>query len=121
MRTKNLLPLFLIFVMAPGSILWGQNNYVPDENFDQTLIDWGYDDTLDDYVLTANISGVTDLDISEEAISDLTVIEDFTALTTLDVSNNTALTELYCYSYLSQTNELNRQDCRKCPKKTADI
>ena len=121
MHTKSLLPLFLISVMAPASMLWGQNTYVPDDNFEQALIDLGYDDTLDDYVLTANISGVTDLDISEEAISDLTVIEDFTALTTLDVSNNTALTELYCYSYLSQTNELNRQDCRKCPKKTADI
>ena len=110
MRTKGLLPLLLIYVMVPGSMLWGKNNYVPDNNFDQKLIDWGYDDTFDDYVLTANISGVTDLDISKEAISDLIGIEDFTTLT-----------ELYFYSYLSQTNELYIQDCRKCPKKTADI
>jgi hypothetical protein len=34
-----------------------QNTYVPDNNFDQALIDLGYDDVLDDSVLTANISG----------------------------------------------------------------
>jgi hypothetical protein len=39
--------------------------YVPDNNFEQALIDLGYDDTLDDYVLTANISGVTILYIAD--------------------------------------------------------
>ena len=35
---------------------------VPDNNFEQALIDLDYDDVLDDHVLTANISGVTSLD-----------------------------------------------------------
>ena len=75
--------------------------YVPDDNFEQALIDLGYDDVLDDYVLTENISGVTYLDVDDKGISDLTGIEGFTAvtdlrirynqLTSLDVSNNTAL------------------------------
>jgi hypothetical protein len=38
-------------------MLWGQNTYVPDDNFEQAIIDLGYDDTLDDFVLTQNISG----------------------------------------------------------------
>ncbi|SVE59883.1 uncharacterized protein METZ01_LOCUS512737, partial [marine metagenome] len=81
--------------------------YVPDDNFEQALIDLGYDDTLDDFVLIENISGVTSLNVNERQISDLTGIEDFASLTTLfcrsnqltslDVSSNTALVSLYCY------------------------
>ena len=80
--------------------------YVPDNNFEQALIDFGYDDVLDDSVLTANISSITSLDVGERGISDLTGIAGFTALTSLscdqnqltslDVSGNTALTYLYC-------------------------
>lgn len=82
--------------------------YVPDNFFEQALIDLGYDDVIDDYVLTANINTVTSLYVAFEGINDLTGIEDFTALealfcnnnnlSTLDVSNNTALTFLACYS-----------------------
>ena len=54
--------------------------YVPDDNFEQALIDLGYDDTLDDYVLTVNISAVTTLDVRDKEISYLTGIEDFTNL-----------------------------------------
>ncbi|WP_418511208.1 choice-of-anchor tandem repeat GloVer-containing protein [Corallibacter sp.] len=80
--------------------------YVPDDNFEQRLIDLGYDDVLDDYVLTHNISGVTNLLIAARNISDLTGIEDFVALenlqchynnlTALDLSNNTSLVQLNC-------------------------
>ncbi|UMB59698.1 gliding motility-associated C-terminal domain-containing protein [Lutibacter sp. A80] len=81
--------------------------YVPDDNFEQALINLGYDDVLDDYVPTNNINGLTDLDVRGENIADLTGIEDFIALTvldislndltTLDVTKNTALTHLYVY------------------------
>ena len=81
--------------------------YVPDDNFEQALIDLGYDDVLNDSVLTANISSITSLDITYLSISDLTGIEGFTALTelrcfnnqltSLDVSSNTALTKLSCH------------------------
>jgi hypothetical protein len=81
--------------------------YVPDDNFEQYLIDSGYDDELDDYVYTANINTVIALDISGDLdVADLTGIESFIALTTLtcsyndltslDVSQNTALTFLSC-------------------------
>jgi len=80
--------------------------YVPDDNFEQALITLGYDTVLDDYVLTANITGITSLEIYSEDISDLTGIEDFVALeelrcnnnniSSLDVSNNTLLENLYC-------------------------
>ena len=48
--------LVLYFALAVQTGL-AQNTYVPDNNFEQALIDLGYDDVLDDSVLTANISG----------------------------------------------------------------
>ncbi len=62
--------------------------FVPDDNFEQALIDLGYDDVLNDSVLTANISGVTSLNVNDKSISDLTGIEGFTALTDLDCNTN---------------------------------
>jgi hypothetical protein len=94
----------LFIVLLTSSFVFAQKTYVPDDKFEQALIDLGYDTTLDDSVLTANISGVTSLDVSNKEISDLTGIEAFTALTyldcsanqltSLDVSNNTALIQL---------------------------
>ena len=78
--------------------------YVPDNNFEQALIDLGYDDVLNDFVVSDSISGVTNLNVSVKEISDLTGIEAFTALTNLllednqltnlDVGSNTALEQL---------------------------
>ena len=80
--------------------------YVPDDNFEQALINLGYDAIHDDSVLTTSIDTVTYLNIDNQNISDLTGIEDFTTLTallcdnnqltSLDVSNNIALTHLVC-------------------------
>ncbi len=80
--------------------------YIPDDNFEQELIDLGYDTELDDSVMTIIAQTVTSLYISEAGISDLTGIEDFTSLKTLDcsenqiidldLSNNSALTSFYC-------------------------
>ena len=91
--------------------------YVPDDNFEQALINLGYDTFLDDSVTTANIDTVTILDVIGDSISDLTGIESFTALTvldcsynalaSLDVSNNTALTLLRC-----ESNQLTSLDVR---------
>ena len=88
------------------SFVFAQKTYVPDDKFEQALIDLGYDTTLDDSVLTANISDVTSLDVMDKEISDLTGIEAFTALivlecdnnqlTSLDMSKNIALKELHC-------------------------
>jgi Leucine-rich repeat (LRR) protein len=63
--------------------------FVPDDNFEQKLIDFGFDDApLNDFVPTANIEGLTNLDLSDSAIADLTGIEDFVALEILNISNN---------------------------------
>ena len=99
--------LLLILLCLPILTL-AQKTYVPDDNFEQALINLGYDNVLDDSVITASINTVTTLSIGLQNISDLTGIEDFTALdwldcgynnlTSLDVSNNTALIALYCPS-----------------------
>lgn len=87
--------------------------YIPDDNFEQALIDLGYDHVLDDYVLTPVIKGITSLSLNNKGINDLTGIEDFTALTfldcrtnnlnSLDITNNIHLTSLICaYNNLTE-------------------
>lgn len=82
-----------------------QTTSIPDPNFEQALIDLGYDaGSPDGSVPTANISGVISLSIDNKSISDLTGIEDFSALeflhapdnllTNIDVSQNTSLNHL---------------------------
>jgi len=92
-----------------GSCIYNQQQtYVPDDNFEQALINLGYDNILDDSVLTANVNTVTNLNVNSLNINNLTGIEDFTALnylycvgnqiTSLDLSLNTNLIELDCYN-----------------------
>ena len=88
----------------------------PDENFRNYLLsqEYGTDGVLTD----AEIDGVTDIDVYGENIQSLKGIEYFTALTSLDcsdnhlmkldVSQNTALTKLYCYE-----NQLTELDLSK--------
>ena len=98
-----------------------QNTFVPDDNFEQALIDLGYDTApLDDNVLTSSISGITDLDIASRNIADLTGIQDFLGLTNLNCSDNlltvlnvdqnTNLIELYC-----SENQLTNLDVSNLP------
>ena len=90
----------------------GTHTYIPDDKFEQALINLGYDNILDNYILSANINTITILDVGGQVdnwnlgISDLTGIEDFASLTnlkcsnnpltSLNLSNNTALTYLAC-------------------------
>ncbi|MDC3390559.1 leucine-rich repeat domain-containing protein, partial [Flavobacteriales bacterium] len=97
--------LLLILLCLPMLVM-AQQTYVPDDNFEQAVINLGYDNVLDDSVLTANIDTISTLFVGWLQISDLTGIEDFTALTyldcsyngitSLDVSGLTALTVLHC-------------------------
>jgi Leucine-rich repeat (LRR) protein len=62
---------------------------LPDNNFEQKLIDLGIDtDGLNGKITIADITSVATLDLSNRNISDLTGIENFTSLTDLDCSNN---------------------------------
>ena len=65
-----------------------QQTFIPDDNFEQALIDLGLDDILDDSVITANIEEVSLLDLNCLMIFDITGIEDFTNLEILNLSNN---------------------------------
>ncbi|WP_339696730.1 hypothetical protein [uncultured Marixanthomonas sp.] len=102
---KKLL-FFLCLLISTSAIC--QVTAIPDENFEEALIDQGIDsdDTINGQVLTSDIEKVVELDVSYWGIEDLTGLENFTALeildvtanylTTLDVSNNVELKELYC-------------------------
>lgn len=67
---------------------------IPDNNFEQSLITQGIDSdgTINGKVLTSDISSLSFLDVSNESISDLTGIEDFTSLFVLDCSDNNLTT-----------------------------
>lgn len=62
--------------------------FVPDDTFEQNLIDAGLDDVLDDFVLTADIANVIKLTIgnnSDATEMDLTGLEDFDSLEDLTI------------------------------------
>ncbi|TCK64785.1 putative secreted protein (Por secretion system target) [Winogradskyella wandonensis] len=67
--------------------------YIPDNAFEQRLIDLGYDDVIDGEVLTENINTVATLNINDIPIADLTGIEDFSALENL-FARNTSIVNL---------------------------
>ena len=99
----------LLILLCFPLLTLAQQTYVPDDNFEAYLEanNMGNGIANDDSVTTSNIVGITSLNISSKAISDLTGLEDFTSLsvlycysnqlTSLDLSNNTSLTALECY------------------------
>ena len=82
---KTFYTLLILLIPIVG---FGQLTYIPDDNFEQALIDLDYDDVLDDYVLTENIDEVTSLNIAYKNITDLTGIESFSSLIYLEASVN---------------------------------
>jgi hypothetical protein len=80
--------LLLILLCLPMIGIGQQRTYVPDTYFEKKLISLGYDEILDDYVLTGNINDCKQLDIEGCKISDLTGIEDFTDLIQLNCGYN---------------------------------
>lgn len=103
---KNSL-LIVTFILLIPCIGWSQNTYIPDDNFEQVLIDLGFDTPpLDNYISTTTVLGITNLNISDKNISDLTGIEDFinlniltcdnNNLTSLNVTTCTKLIQLFC-------------------------
>ncbi len=63
----------------------GAKTYIPDDIFEQKLIDSGLDNVMDDYVLTENIVDITGVAFYNWEIRDLTGIQDFIALKDLYV------------------------------------
>ena len=103
--------LFFLFQGFQPNNLFAQITAIPDQYFEQALIDKGIDSDgiINGQVLTSDINTVTELILGFNFIvDDITGIEDFTALevldvsfsnlNVLDVSNNIQLRELYCSS-----------------------
>ena len=111
----------ILFLLMFPVLCLGQYTSIPDQNFEQALIDFGYDDVIDGKVLTANINSVDSLFLEDKNISDLIGVEAFTALTylycgynrltSLDVSNNTALTDLSCFNNPLTSLDLTKNNC----------
>ena len=81
--------VLLILVLGFTIVGFSQTTEIPDPNFEQALIDLGYDTApINGSVPTANISSVTDLTLPALNIADLTGIEDFTDLIYLNLYNN---------------------------------
>ena len=72
--------------MSPFFLV-AQKTFIPDENFEQALINLDLDDIFDDTVFTSAIDTVLILEVFNKGITDLTGIEGFTQLS-----------ELYCYN-----------------------
>lgn len=103
-----------------------QQTYVPDDGFEQHLIYYGYDDVLDNYVLTSNINTIEYLELNRniEDIEDLTGLENFINLKNLiifaisapevDLSNNLLLEDFNIHSqYTNQIDFSQNQNLKK--------
>ncbi|MEP7255295.1 MAG: gliding motility-associated C-terminal domain-containing protein [Ferruginibacter sp.] len=106
---KVLIPVLVLTMFLTGitGSVKAQITLIPDPKFEQELINQGFDVApVNGYVLKANISSITSIDVANRNITDLTGIQDFVSLTSLlcnnnnltklDVTKNTALTRLVC-------------------------
>ena len=81
--------LFILTTVLLHLSSFAQFTTIPDPNFEQSLIDQGYDSgDIDGKVLTENINTLEVLDVSDLFITDLTGIQDFVALQVLFCSSN---------------------------------
>lgn len=103
MKLKITIILLLIVLSVNAQTL------IPDTNFEQALIDLNIDSdgVINGQVATSDINTITFLGLGFENITDLTGIEDFSALEELSVNNNN-LTSID----ISQLTNLDFFDCR---------
>ena len=108
-RKSKIMKIYLFTLFLGLSFLSNaQFTTIVDANFEQALINLGYDNILDSSVLTSNVDTITFLDVSYQNISNLSGIEGFSSLKYLNCSNNSIdslnlnqnmlLKELYCSS-----------------------
>jgi len=93
---KLIQQLFLPLLLFIINISLAQTTAIPDEVFEQALIDLGIDSdgTINGQVLTSDIENVVELDfenVPNDFITDLTGIQHFTALEVLDFHNTIVL------------------------------
>lgn len=61
---------------------------IPDAAFEQALIDLGFDDELNGFIPIKNIENVTNLELNDMGLTDVTGISEFTSLRDLSLNNN---------------------------------
>ena len=120
---KVMKKIILAILLIP-SVLSAQLTRIEDSNFEQQLINLGYDDVIDGGVITVDIASIQQLNISNSNISDLTGIEDFISLkslncmnndlTSLPINQNANLENLNCFG-----NYLNSLDLSQIPMLTS--
>jgi surface protein len=87
--TINVLGIFKFDVSGTKDPLFQPGKVsIPDTNFEQALIDSGYDDALDTYIDFLTVLDITQLDLSNRSISDFNGLEYFTNLEDLNLSGN---------------------------------
>ncbi len=81
--------VLFIFVLSVSLTAYCKDTLIPDPNFEQALIDLGYDSgPLDGKVLKNTLFYIEIIDLSNKDIKDLTGIKDFYLLKTLVCSDN---------------------------------
>jgi len=86
----NITGLFQFNVIGNRVQTYQQNRtHIPDQNFEQALIDRGFDTAIDTYIDDSGMLGVSQLDLSNRQITDFTGLEEFVNLTDLNLSGNT--------------------------------
>ncbi len=106
-NSYKLTAFFFIAFFISGFSAFSQTTAIPDDKFEQALIDLGIDTNgKNNTILNSDAVAVNSLNIVGKGIADLSGIEAFTSLTylscwlnqltSLDVSSNTALTDLNC-------------------------
>ncbi len=86
--------ILFLFVLSLTVSSFGQSTIIPDPNFEQALIDANIDsDGFNGSILNADaLQIIGDLDVSNKNINDLTGIEAFVNISTLNCSNNNLTT-----------------------------
>ena len=101
--TINVLGVFKFDVSGTKDTLFQAGKVsIPDTNFEQALIDSGYDDSLDTYVDFLSVLDITQLDLSNRSISDFSGLEYFTNLENLNLSGN-GISEIPLVNYTKLT------------------
>ena len=86
----NITGLFQFNVIGNRVQTYQQNRtHIPDQNFEQALIDRGFDTAIDTYIDDSGMLGMSQLDLSNRQITDFTGLEEFVNLTDLNLSGNT--------------------------------
>ena len=115
-KTTYLLAICIAF----QSLTFAQYTAIPDSNFEQALITFGYDSegTLDGQILTSDAVGVSGaLSFAGQNISDLTGIDAFVNIDGLNMSYN-PINVAVDLSSNSQLTSVNFEECNNLPSLT---